>query len=133
MAGAIRRKGAVKSLTTMGRKSSVNPKTPKKLSEGEETFALHCHLHRINVVRELRFHPDRKWRFDFALPAHKIGIEVEGGVWSNGRHNRGSGYSEDLIKYNQATLLGWRILRYTTKMVMDGTAINEVKSLLDSL
>lgn len=63
-------------------------------------------------VREYQFHPDREWRFDFAFPLHKLAIELEGGVHSGGRHVRGTGYVNDLEKYNAATMLGWRLLRY---------------------
>lgn len=62
---------------------------------------------------EHKFHPTRKWKFDFAFVHHKIAVEIEGGVWTGGRHTRGSGFVKDMEKYNAATELGWRILRYT--------------------
>lgn len=62
--------------------------------------------------REYKFHPERRWKFDFAWPERKIAIEVEGGIWSRGRHTRGNGYINDCEKYNSAVLLGWRVLRY---------------------
>ena len=43
---------------------------------------------KIEVVKEYLFHPTRKWRFDYAIPDHKIALEVEGGVWTGGRHTR---------------------------------------------
>lgn len=64
-------------------------------------------------VQEHRFKPPRRWKFDYANPGLMIAIEIEGGVWSNGRHTRGKGYVMDMEKYNAATLLGWRLLRYT--------------------
>ena len=64
------------------------------------------------IVTEHRFHPVRRWRFDLAIPSHRIAIEVEGGIWTRGRHTRGSGYLADLEKYNEATALGWAVLRY---------------------
>ena len=64
--------------------------------------------------REYKFHPERKWRFDFAWPEKMIAIECEGGIWSGGRHTRGIGFINDCEKYNEATILGWRILRVTT-------------------
>src|SRR5574337_760677 len=59
---------------------------------------------------EFRFHPVRKWRFDYAWPGMKVALEVEGGMWVDGRHNRGSGQVKDLEKYSEAAILGWRIL-----------------------
>lgn len=32
---------------------------------------------KIEVVKEYLFHPTRKWRFDYAIPDHKIALEVE--------------------------------------------------------
>lgn len=65
----------------------------------------------LEVIAEYRFDPKRKWRFDFALPFEKIALEVEGGVWTGGRHTRGSGFVKDMEKYNRAAVLGWRVLR----------------------
>lgn len=62
-------------------------------------------------VREHAFHPDRKWRFDFAWLDQRIALEVEGGIWIGGGHSRGSGVAKDIEKYNAATVLGWRIIR----------------------
>ena len=73
-------------------------------------------------VTEHKFHLTRKWRFDYANVEKKIAIEIEGGVWVAGRHTRGKGYINDLEKYNQAQLLGWRVFRYTpsqTAQMMD--------------
>ena len=64
-------------------------------------------------VKELKFHPTRKWRFDYAIPAHKIAVEVEGGVWTGGRHTSPKGFLNDIEKYNTATLMGWRVFRTT--------------------
>lgn len=61
---------------------------------------------------EFRFHKVRRYRFDYAWPIRRIAVEIEGGVWTQGRHTRGSGFIEDMRKYNLASLLGWRILRY---------------------
>lgn len=62
-------------------------------------------------VAEHKFHPLRRWRFDYAWPAEFIALEVEGGVWTGGRHTRGAGFVKDMEKYNAATVLGWRVLR----------------------
>jgi hypothetical protein len=51
------------------------------------------------------------WRFDYAWPAEKIALEVEGGVFTRGRHTRGKGYMEDMRKYNEAKVRGWIVLQ----------------------
>jgi very-short-patch-repair endonuclease len=61
---------------------------------------------------EYRFHPIRKWRFDYAWPEKHIAVEIEGGLYVNGGHVRGFGYEKNLEKYNAAVLHGWSILRY---------------------
>ena len=81
-------------------------------------------------VREFRFHPKRKWRLDFAWPEARVGLEVEGGVWTQGRHTRGTGFSEDCVKYNEAQLLGWKVLRVTGEQVEDGSAVDWVRRAL---
>ena len=79
----------------------------------------------LTYEREHRFHPTRRWRFDFAWPDHKLAVEVEGGAWTGGRHTRGSGFVADCDKYNAATVLGWRVLRYTTSHLRDELAVVE--------
>jgi len=66
---------------------------------------------------EHRFDDVRLWRFDFALPAIRVAIELDGGVWTQGRHNRGAGYLEDIEKLNTATMAGWRVVRLGTGQV----------------
>jgi very-short-patch-repair endonuclease len=65
-------------------------------------------------VAEYRFHAERRWRFDFAWPERKVAVEIDGGIWVHGRHNRASGYLADLEKLNAAAEAGWRVLRYAT-------------------
>lgn len=78
---------------------------------------------RMEVVKEFRFHPTRRWRFDYAIPSHKIALEVEGGVFTGGRHTRSKGFIGDMEKYNEAARLGWTVVRvipaelYTRKTV----------------
>jgi very-short-patch-repair endonuclease len=68
-------------------------------------------------VREFKFSPSRQWRADFAWPDQKVILECEGGIWNNGGHVRGVHYSCDCEKYNQAQILGYRVLRYTDKNI----------------
>ena len=59
--------------------------------------------------REYRFHPKRKWRFDYACPTSKLAIEIQGGVFVHGRHSGGVGQVKDMEKFNAAAALGWRV------------------------
>ena len=82
---------------------------------------------------EYRFAPPRKWRFDFAWPIERVAVELDGGVYSGGRHTRGSGFVKDCEKLNAATVRGWRVLRYTTDMLQNEpeTAIAQLRALLE--
>jgi len=84
----------------------------------------------MHLIPEYKFHPARKWRFDYAIPKYMIAIEVEGGVWNNGRHTRGAGYIKDMEKYNEATILGWRILRYTPQQFNLFRHIEDIKKIV---
>ena len=90
-----------------------------KKSVGEMEMELLLKSEGYEFQQEYKFHPDRKWRFDFAFPKDKIAIEVEGGLFTQGRHTRGRGYIQDMQKYNAATILGWRVLRYGTGQIND--------------
>lgn len=70
-------------------------------------------------VAEYRFAAPRKWRFDRAWVAHKVAVELEGGVWTRGRHVRPAGFLADIEKYNHAAASGWRVLRYTADTLDD--------------
>ncbi len=106
-------------------------KAPRAPSEGEEMLALHIRIEKLAAPeREFIFARPRLWRFDFAWPTLKLALEVEGGVFSGGRHTRGSGFVKDAEKYNAAAMLGWRVLRFATSQVRDGTAIATLKRAL---
>ena len=83
------------------------------------------------VVAEHKFHDVRKWRIDFAIVDLKIGIEIEGGVWANGRHTRGKGFIDDMEKYNATVTLGWVILRFTPQDLNKITTFETVKKVVE--
>jgi very-short-patch-repair endonuclease len=76
---------------------------------------------------EFRFHPTRKWRFDFCFPVERIAVELQGGVWTDGKHGRGSGIRKDYEKLNAAQLLGYMVLQYSSDMVRDGLALADIE------
>lgn len=54
----------------------------------------------------------RMWRFDFAHIEAKVGVELDGGEHSKGRHVRPQGFIDDCEKMNAATMQGWAVLRF---------------------
>ena len=83
------------------------------------------------IKQEHVFYPGRKWRMDFAIVDLKIGIEIEGGAWTNGRHTRVKGFIEDMEKYNAAVTLGWVILRFTPQDLNKITTFETVKKVVE--
>ncbi len=99
-------------------------------------------------VAEYRF-CERRWRFDWAWPHNMVcrveagnvfeaievvsplALEVEGGVWVQGRHTRGSGFVKDMEKYNEAAAQGWRILRVTPARLCHPDTLDLIRRALD--
>lgn len=111
-----------------------NSKLPKhgvkKQSKGEQTLGMQLKALKIAFKSEFRFHPTRKWRADFYIEDTKLLIEVEGGIWSGGRHTRGKGYLGDMDKYNAATAMGYQVFRFSTEQVISGFAIKQIEELV---
>lgn len=80
-------------------------------------------------VKECKFHPIRKWRWDWADIKNKIAIEIQGGVWIGGRHTSGSGFVKDMEKYNAGVILGWRLLAYTPQQFKEGLPIADLEQI----
>lgn len=78
-------------------------------------------------VREYKFHPERKFRLDFAFPMAQIALECHGATRSGGRHVQGAGYAKDREKGNLAQLLGWLYLEATAEDVKNGRAMDWLK------
>ena len=83
-------------------------------------------------VTEHKFHPTRRWRFDLAWPAHLVALEVEGGIWTGGRHTRGSGFKRDVEKYNAAAVLGWRVLKCVPRELRTAATVETVRQAIGS-
>ena len=93
-------------------------------SKGEILFKAQLEEFGFPVAEEEhKFLSHRRFRFDFAWPEVSIAVEIEGGTWVSGRHSRGAGFESDCNKYNFATRDGWRVYRFTTKMVESREAI----------
>jgi len=84
------------------------------------------------LKREFRFHVERKWRADFAHVESRTLIEVEGGIYIEGRHNRPQGFAADAEKYLEAALAGWRVLRLTELQITAPMIERIIRHLLPS-
>jgi len=82
-----------------------------------------------NFEPEFRF-CERRWRFDFAHVGSKTAIEIEGGIFSRGRHTRGVGFLNDMEKYNKAVELGWVVLRYTPQQMDEFATWEQIKKVV---
>jgi hypothetical protein len=76
-----------------------------------------CKESKLEYETEFEFAKDkeRHWRFDYAVPENRIGIEYEGIMGGNSRHTSTDGYRGDCWKYNVAIALGWKVFRFTAK------------------
>lgn len=83
-------------------------------------------------ISEYKFHPHRKWRLDNAWPEYRLAVEIEGSVWTQGRHTRGSGFVKDLEKYNELAKMGWWLLRFTPQQVKNGYAWGQIAEWFDN-
>ena len=103
-------------------------------SDLEEALALQIRLAQLpEPEREFMFAFEatgRRWRFDFCWLPQLVAVEVEGGVWSRGRHVRGGGFTEDCVKHNIAALLGWTVLRVTAEHIESGEALGWIEEAL---
>lgn len=107
---------------------SVMPGIQKaKLSRGN---AAHMLLEKHLSELGLRFEPEypfaaqigRRWRFDYWLPVSNVGIEIDGGIWLGKGHTGGKHFQSDLDKMNHATVMGFKVLRFSTADVLRGRA-----------
>lgn len=86
-------------------------------------------LHPGMLEAEFRPWPETKHRIDFAESSTKVAIEIEGGIWSNGRHTRGEGFEADCAKYNRLTMEGWAVIRLTSSM-LDCKTVSQVQDFI---
>jgi hypothetical protein len=117
---------------TVLKKREASVKIPRPLSA--ETHGLFFGLLKRDGIplpeTEFAFALPRKWRMDFAWPDAKVFLEVDGGIWTRGRHTRGAGWLKDTEKLNTAAAMGWRYLRCTPQTLHDLELIATIKTAL---
>jgi very-short-patch-repair endonuclease len=114
-------------------KSKRQPRGAKVESIGESLLATQLKALKIEFEREFKFHHKRKWKADFHLVGKRILVEVEGGIWSGGRHTRGKGYIGDMEKYNFAVMMGYQVIRFSTEQVKSGLAVQQIEKMVGDL
>ena len=119
----------------MANRRAARPRPRAAAVRGTDAGAeLAWQLEVANLVgweREYRFHPVRRWRCDFAWPGRRLAVEIEGAVWTQGRHTRGSGFGRDMEKYNHLACAGWRLIRVTPDDVRGGMALVWIQAALE--
>lgn len=68
--------------------------------------------------REVYLVPGRRWRADLAWPAHRVAVELQGGLYVGGHHVRGQEYERDCEKMLYAAAEGWRVIPLTWGMLI---------------
>lgn len=68
-------------------------------------------------------HTKRLFRGDLLWPEQRLLVEVDGGVYTGGRHATGQGIERDNVKHNLAVLNNYRVLRVNGSHVRDGSAV----------
>jgi hypothetical protein len=71
---------------------------------------------------EYRFAADagRRWRSDIAFPDVRVAIEIDGGIWVYGRHNRAASMLSDLEKGNAYAARGWVVFHVPWEWIDGG-------------
>lgn len=79
----------------------------------------------IELIREYRVIPGRKFLFDFVHTQTNTAIEIQGGNYCKGRraHSSATGLNRDYEKFNLAQLCNWEVYQLDTKMVTDAWII----------
>ena len=97
------------------------PRLPR--SEPEELLAWQLRAEGLTFDREYRFHESRLWRLDFWFAGARLGVEVQGGGYIQGRHNRGEGMERDCEKAAHVAMAGYRWLPVTPGQIKRGEAL----------
>jgi len=82
---------------------------------------------------EYRFHPIRRWKFDRAWKEYMLAVELNGAIYTKGRHSTGKGLEGDYEKINEAQIMGWKVLQFSGGQLENGYAISAIKRALECI
>jgi very-short-patch-repair endonuclease len=80
------------------------------------------------LVAEYRFHPTRKWRFDFVIDPDRLKVAVEYDGLMGGTAHRSIGMvAKDSSKINTAQTMGWNVVRVNAISLKDGSGYTAIE------
>lgn len=127
------RAAALAQIVAAAKPKKRKPSVPRGESPLSVKFRLQLRANKIDdYTLEHKLHPARRWKFDIAFEWAKIAVEIEGGVFTRGRHTRPMGFMADCEKYNTAALMGWKVLRIHTRTINNGQAIKMLVGALEN-
>jgi anti-sigma factor RsiW len=119
----------------LDKKAARQRQAPKAKDKTALLFARLCEVSGLPApIPEYRFHATRKWRIDYYFERNgkRVALEVEGGVWTGGRHTTGKGFMGDMEKYNAISTAGIVLLRTTPDRLMTIETINLIKATINA-
>lgn len=114
---------------TFSGKSKTKAKLEKKISDSAQIVA-QIFTGLPAPLIEYKFHPVRRWRFDYYFPQQKVALEVQGGIFIQGRHSRGASLLKEYEKLNEAAAMGIRMLYCTPQQLKKGEILPVLKRAL---
>ncbi len=122
--------------------STKKPAKPKKLTPAQQLRKLKADARIANFqnwcyrnglpkpAAEYQFDMSRKWRFDFCWAEQMVALEVQGGLFSAGRHTRGAALLKEHEKLNRAAVLGYRLIYTTPQTAQNSDTLATLTALL---
>jgi len=92
----------------------------KGINKAELLLEIHLKELGIEFETQVKLVPDRKWRWDFVVL--QWAIEIQGAVFTTGKHTRGLGYTRDCEKMRAAVTAGYYPVYFTSQEVLKGVA-----------
>lgn len=103
------------------------------LDERGIKYEMEYYFHRAHAIENnLDVITARDFHFDFCIIDKKIAFELEGGIYSQGRHVRPLGFITDCIKYNLALSIGWKPYRFPTNWFIEKD-LSYITTILDGI
>lgn len=128
--------GTITSAQVAGAFARTNRRKRNRGDSAEGDFGVHVRAHRLPPIQRKYLFAKRalgrKWEADYAYPEYGLLIEIDGGVWrrGGGAHSHPTQILRDMEKGNDAALLRYHVLRFTTDQVANGEAIAYLQRVL---